>query len=159
MNTYSRRSSFFAIASGAAVVLCRICSPAVAAQSSPTNRPHAYHANPPTGPLPVTIDPSELRGNRKAFVIYSVAAQIRELMYQVPCYCGCDEIRGHESLLDCFTTRHGITCGLCQKEALFCYLERTAKTPAEIREALATGKANVDLESFVDDFPEQTNLR
>ncbi|MGL1102582.1 PCYCGC motif-containing (lipo)protein, partial [Vibrio parahaemolyticus] len=34
------------------------------------------------------------------------------------CYCGCDETDDHNSLLDCFTSDHGVDCDICQKEVL-----------------------------------------
>jgi hypothetical protein len=98
---------------------------------------HAYHKEPPTGALPETLDPSRFKDNHPAFVAYSIAAKIRKLLYQEPCYCGCDAAQGHQSLLDCFTTRHGVLCHACQSEVLFC-LERKNKgsSAAEIREAM-----------------------
>lgn len=155
MKTYSRGYFLFSIASGAIALLDRYSLLAVAAQKPPAPTPHAYHAHPPTEPLPQTLDPSELRDNRNAFVIYTLAAQIKELLYQVPCYCGCDQQQGHESLLDCFITKHGIKCTICQREALFCYLERKTKTPSEIRHVMVAGKAQVDLQKYVDDFYQQ----
>lgn len=108
-----------------------------------TVSPPAYHTNAPTEPLPLTLDATQFSTNHPAFVAYSLASQVRETLYQVPCYCGCDKEHGHASLLDCFTSKHGVLCPICQKEVIFCYLERKrGKTPAEIREAMAEGKAS-----------------
>lgn len=105
-------------------------------------RPHAYHDHPSTEPLPETLDPSQFASNHVAFVVYRVAAQIKQTLFQVPCYCPCDRRQGHTSLLDCYRDRHGVACPTCQKELLFCFRElQKAKTPAQIREAIERGKA------------------
>jgi len=38
---------------------------------------------------------------------YAVAAKIKNILYQQPCYCHCDRSHGHTSLLDCFASKHG----------------------------------------------------
>src|ERR1700677_5240075 len=43
---------------------------------------HSYHPEPPTGPLPATLNPSHFADNKVVFVTYSLAAQIREVLYQ-----------------------------------------------------------------------------
>jgi hypothetical protein len=118
----------------------------------PRQRKLAYHNNPPTEPLPATLDPAQFASDRGAFVAYRVAAEERELLYQVPCYCPCDRKYGHKSLLDCFTTKHGSLCLECQKEAVFCYLQRNnRKNPEEIRKDIAAGKAwDLDLSRYSD---------
>jgi hypothetical protein len=109
--------------------------------SQPVHHP-AYHESAPTAPLPLTLNPAQFEYNRTAFVAYAVAGRVRETLYQEPCYCHCDREAGHTSLLDCFTGKHGAMCSVCQREAIFCYLERQkGKTPAEIRDALAKGDA------------------
>lgn len=46
-----------------------------------------------------------------------------DLARRIPCYCGCGDFLGHESLLDCFVTReggfndHAAGCGVCGREA------------------------------------------
>ena len=119
--------------------------------SEPVHHP-AYHANAPTTPLPATLSPGQFQYNRTAFVAYAVAERVRETLYQEPCYCHCDREAGHTSLLDCFTGRHGAMCSVCQREAIFCYLERRrGKSPAEIRRALAQGDAlRMPLEATAD---------
>ena len=161
MKTYSRGYFLFSIASATVALLDRFSTLAVAVQNppAPAPPPRAYHKHAPTEPLPSTLDPSELQDNRNAFVIYTLVAEIKEILYQVPCYCGCDQQQGHESLLDCFITKHGVKCTICQKEALFCYLERKTKTPAEIRDVMASGKPQVDLQKYVDDFYQQARSR
>lgn len=106
-----------------------------------------FHDHLPAQELPLTLDPAEFKENRSAFAAYTLAAGIKDILYQVPCYCGCDKERGHESLLDCFTTRHGVHCPICQKEVFYCDEQTTKKhTAAWIREQLKKGKSDrVDL--------------
>lgn len=113
----------------------------------------AYHNAPPTEPLPMTLDPAPFANNRSAFVAYSLARKIREVLYQVPCYCGCDRFSDHKSLLDCFTTKHGVGCHICQRGVIFAREQaRTGKTAAEIREAMERGGlGGFDRDKYVDD--------
>jgi len=105
-------------------------------------RPHAYHDHPSPEPLLDTLDPPQFASNRTAFVVYRLAAQIKQTLFQVPCYCPCDRRQGHTSLLDCYRDRHGVACPTCQKELLFCFREQQkGKTPAQIRDGIARGKA------------------
>jgi hypothetical protein len=101
-----------------------------------------YHSDPSPTPLPLTLDPEQFIDNPNAFAAYSVSAQIREVLFQVPCYCWCSREQGHQSLLDCFTGRHGVTCGICQREAIYSFIRhKNGKTTPQIRRGLARGKA------------------
>jgi hypothetical protein len=103
---------------------------------------HAFHNEPPSAPLPPTLDPAQFVRDRPACVSYAIAAENRALLYQEPCYCGCDREDRHESLLDCFTGTHGIRCLVCQEEAIFIREQsRSGATAAEIRRGLAAGEA------------------
>jgi Protein of unknown function with PCYCGC motif len=103
----------------------------------------AFHDHPPVGITLTTLDPQQFKDNPSAFVAYTLASRIRETLYQVPCYCGCDKETGHASLLDCFSTRHSVHCHMCQRESIFSYLQRQkGKTPMQIREAMSKGKAD-----------------
>jgi len=123
-----------------------------AKQESPAKpkRPLTYHNEPPTDPLPAPLDPRQFTENKAAFVTYSIAAKIREVLYQEPCYCPCVRQRGHKSLLDCFMDQHGVWCEICHKEVIFAYEQsRAGKTPAEIRLALENGDAwKIDIKNF-----------
>ena len=57
-------------------------------------------------------------------VIYVNAAQNKELLEKIPCYCGCGESAGHKNNYDCFIHEnkedgrvvwddHGTKCGVC----------------------------------------------
>jgi Protein of unknown function with PCYCGC motif len=114
----------------------------------------AYHPAPPSGSVPATQDPSQFRKDPSAFVAYEVASQIRELLYQEPCFCPCDKEEGHQSLLDCFTTRHASWCETCKQEVFLCYEQnRSGKSAAEIRNAIANGAwTKVDIAKYSDEY-------
>ena len=96
----------------------------------------AFHPQPPSAPLPDTMEPS-LFTDKLVFNAYLVAGRIKTVLYQQPCYCHCDRSQGHGSLLDCFITRHGAGCNLCMKEAFYSFEQtRRGKTPAQIREGI-----------------------
>lgn len=111
-----------------ALILC-VGVALVASQGAQTNRQAPYHDHPSVEPLPATLDPTEFQENREAFVAYTLAARVRGLLYQIPCFCGCDRTQGHGSLLDCFVGRHGANCHLCQKEVLFCLHKTKRERP------------------------------
>src|SRR5260370_41623346 len=77
----------------------------------------SYHAYAPKPPITTTLDPNQFPDalNRN---VYALAGQIRPVPFQQPCYCYCDPSLGHKSLLDCFSSTHGPTCDICQKEAV-----------------------------------------
>lgn len=99
----------------------------------------SYHAYALKPPYPATLDPKRFPDalNRN---VYALAAKIRPVLYQQPCYCYCDRHEGHKSLLDCFVGTHGAECDICQKEAVLSYqLTQKGKTPAQIRAAIVHG--------------------
>jgi Protein of unknown function with PCYCGC motif len=113
---------------------------------------HSYHDHAPTGPLPPILDPAQFKDDRASFVAYSLARRIPSVLYQVPCYCPCDKEQGHQSLLDCFTSRHGQRCAACRAEVIFCFAKtRKGKRPEDIREGIALGEAwNIALTKYTD---------
>ncbi|HKW89281.1 MAG TPA: PCYCGC motif-containing (lipo)protein [Candidatus Acidoferrales bacterium] len=50
-----------------------------------------------------------------------MAGKVRAVLYQEPCYCGCDTNDGHKSLLDCYTTKHASECDICRQEGIYVY--------------------------------------
>ena len=129
-------------------------NPSSAAQPSaataPAERVPAYHKHAPKGPLPATLDPKLFPDplNQK---VYAIAAKEKKILYQQPCYCGCDrEEVHHKSLLDCYVDRHASFCATCRMEAVFAYQEhRKGKTAAQIRQEIISGKwRNVDLSPY-----------
>lgn len=109
----------------------------------------AYHANRSKEPLPDTLDPSQF-SDVQTQNVYALAAKVKSVLYQQPCYCHCDKEKGHTSLLSCFTDRHASVCALCQKEAVLSYTEtKKGKTAAEIRKEIIDGKwKDVDLSLY-----------
>jgi hypothetical protein len=111
-----------------------------------------YHDHAPAGPLPSPLDARLFRISRAASVAYYLASQIKETLYQEPCYCPCNKSQGHQSLLDCFADKHGSKCVTCQREAVFCYLQSgEGRTAAEIRQAMERGEMQkIDWETEID---------
>jgi hypothetical protein len=109
----------------------------------------AYHPSRPTGPLPETLNPAQFTDVQTQNV-YALAAKIKAVLYQQPCYCHCDKDIGHTSLLSCYTDRHASVCALCQKEAVLAYTEsQKGKTAAQIRKEIIDGKwKDVDLSKY-----------
>lgn len=114
----------------------------------------AYHAQPPQGPLPATMSPQEFP-DPVVQNAYTVAARVKKALYQQPCYCHCDRSQGHESLLDCFASKHGSGCGTCILEAFYTYEQtRKGKTPSQIREGIERGEwKTVDLNKYQKPLP------
>ncbi|MGH9475802.1 MAG: CYCXC family (seleno)protein [Terriglobales bacterium] len=90
--------------------------------------------------LPPTLNPQQFSDPRVR-AAYAMAAQVRAVLYQEPCYCGCDkEAIHHKSLLDCFAGDHASICQTCMMEGVYSYEEtKKGKTPAQIRAALESG--------------------
>jgi len=110
-----------------------------AAQSAAAEPIPAFHNAAPTGPLPETLSPS-LFQDALAQNAYTLAARVKKVLYQQPCYCHCDRSQGHGSLLDCFTGHHAAVCGTCEREAFYSYEQtQKRKTPAQIREGIERG--------------------
>lgn len=106
----------------------------VAAQDVP-----AHHSTAPAGALPDTVDPKTFRDGLTENS-YAMAAKIKAVLYEQPCYCFCDKADGHTDLLDCFTTNHASTCNICRMEAIFAYEEtRKGRTPEQIRKEIIKG--------------------
>ncbi len=76
-------------------------------------------------------DPSVLRGNETGKTInpakfagrtarsYQLAAENRELLDHMYCYCHCKRSVGHKSLLSCFVDNHAAKCDICQDQAFY----------------------------------------
>ncbi len=100
----------------------------------------SFHERPSAEPLPKTLDP-QVFADPTIRNAYQRAAEIKQILYQQPCYCFCDRALQHSSLLDCFVTDHAAQCNVCRDEALYCYREfRKKRTAAQIRKALMLRK-------------------
>ena len=110
----------------------------------------SYHAYALKPPIPATLEPKEFPDalNRN---VYALAAKVKPVLYQQPCYCYCDRSVGHKSLLDCFASAHGSQCDICQKEAVLAYQQtQKGKTPAQIRAAIIRGDwKSVDMKPYM----------
>ena len=144
-----RNAVVAATLASAALVGFGIGAAYVSAQSAGTEDLPAYHANPPSAPLPATLDP-KLFPDAQNRNIYAVAAKEKAVLYQQPCYCRCDRHVGHKSLLDCYVDRHASVCDVCKKEAAYAYQQsKLGKTPAQIRAAIIQGKwKDADLSKY-----------
>jgi hypothetical protein len=114
----------------------------------------AFHAEPPTGDLPSTLEPSIYSSDKLVFNAYVVAGRSKKILYQEPCYCHCDRSNGHGSLLDCFAGTHGAGCDICQKEAFYSYEQmRRGKTAAQIRDGITHGEwQKVNIAKYQKDY-------
>ena len=86
----------------------------------------AYHSQVPPGALPPTMDPTAFN-NPIVQNAYAVAAKVKRVLYQQPCFCHCDRSIGHESLLDCYVGKHAAVCDVCMKEAFYRSEEHTSE--------------------------------
>jgi hypothetical protein len=114
----------------------------------------AFHNEAPTGQLPETLGPS-LFSNVVVQNAYALAARVKKVLYQQPCYCHCDRSQGHKSLLDCFTSTHGSGCGVCMREAIYSYEQsKKGKTAAQIRQGIERGEwQQVDMSKYQTPVP------
>ncbi|PLS16255.1 hypothetical protein CVD28_17410 [Bacillus sp. M6-12] len=93
--------------------------------------------------------PGFLQGKDKAMaVIYAAAGQNKELLENIPCYCGCSESAGHRDNYDCFIHEnkesgavvwddHGTRCGVCLETASESItLYKSGKSIKEIRDLI-----------------------
>lgn len=122
--------------------------------SNPADDIPAYHPSAPlkVSALPPILSGAKLTGENFRFPwqvhVYQQAAQIGNVIYQLPCNCRCDRALGHTSLRSCYEGLHGTECSTCAKEAFFAYrMTKQGKTPAQIREAIHRHEyENIDLE-------------
>jgi hypothetical protein len=123
--------------------------------SNPADDVPAYHSSAPlkVSALPPILSGAKLRGENFRYPwqvhVYQQAAQIGNVIYQLPCNCRCDRSLGHTSLRSCYEGLHGTECSTCAKEAFYAYrLTKQGKTPAEIRAGIARHDyESIDLEN------------
>lgn len=71
----------------------------------------------PGGTVGLSTLSSDLRG------LYHAVAEHEHTVEAVGCYCGCEQMLGHDDLLECFVRpdgmweRHAVGCAVCQTEA------------------------------------------
>ena len=118
-------------------------------QSQSADDVPAFHNQAPAGALPATMSPDNF-SDPVVQNAYALAAHVKKVLYQQPCYCHCDRSQGHESLLDCFVSKHGAGCETCVREDLYSY-EQThkGKTPTQIRAGIIQGEwQSVDISKY-----------
>jgi hypothetical protein len=122
--------------------------------SNPADDVPAYHPSAPlkVSALPPILSGAKLTGTNFRFPwqvhVYQQAAQIGNLIYQLPCNCRCDRALGHTSLRSCYEGLHGTECSTCAKEAFLAYrLNKQGKSAAQIRDAINRHEyESIDLE-------------
>ena len=150
---------FFGLAFGLLLVpqqaASKLTQDSSAAPSSASEQVPAYHALSPKGELPATMDPG-LFTDPVVQNAYAVAAKVKRVLYQQPCYCHCDRSQGHKSLLDCFASKHGSGCGTCIYEDFYAYEQSSkGKSAAQIRAGIIKGEWNkVDAAKYQRPLPE-----
>ena len=109
----------------------------------------AFHSAPPSKPLGNTMDPKQFNDGSTQNA-YAMAAKVKNVLYQEPCFCGCDANDGHRSLYDCFATDHGAACDTCRMEAIYSYEQtRKGRTATQIRKQIIDGEwKKVDLSQY-----------
>jgi Protein of unknown function with PCYCGC motif len=117
----SRRNGLL-VAGGAVIVLAAIYFGA-------TKWRAAHVSDFPNPANAATLDPALYTG--PAHDAYLVARTHPGLLAQLHCYCGCDRVYGHTSLLDCFRGTHSAHCGTCIGEALDAERMYKAGTPVD----------------------------
>jgi hypothetical protein len=104
--------------------------------AGPSDKPNANPSDKPSVPgEPPVLDPNKFFGHAKSG--YAAAQLCPEICAKLFCYCGCDMTDDHDSLLDCFTTDHGVDCHICQEEALIALkMKREGKSMKQIQQAI-----------------------
>ena len=124
------------------------------AQSAADEAVPAFHQQAPQGELPATMNP-DLFTEPVVQNAYAVAAKIKKILYQQPCYCHCDRSQGHKSLLDCFASKHGAGCGTCIYEDFYAFEQSSkGKSAAQIRTGIIKGEwKSVDATKYQQPLP------
>src|SRR5580700_10110408 len=115
----------------------------------PAVRIPSFNPGPPAKPLADTLSPAEFTDPLTKNA-YAMAAKIKNVLYQQPCFCYCDANDGHHSLYDCFVSDHGANCNTCRMEGIFAYEQtRKGQTPAQIRKEIINDEwKKVDLMQY-----------
>ncbi len=111
-----------------------------AATGAPDNQNRSQTLSPTSSQAPKqqekpVLDPNNYVG--EAHAGYAAAKECPEVCAKLFCYCGCDNTDDHSSLLDCFTSDHGVDCYICQQEALIALkMTKSGKTLPEIQKVI-----------------------
>ncbi len=124
--------------------------------SDPQDDVPAYHPLPPDKrqTLPPILSGKQLTGQffreKWQVEVYKEAAQIPNVLYQLPCYCRCDRALGHGSLHSCFEGTHGAICATCAAEEAYAFkMTKAGKTPEQIRAGIERKEyESIDLDAL-----------
>jgi Protein of unknown function with PCYCGC motif len=133
----------------AAVALPASPQGTAAKPAQPAKKIPAFHSAPAATKLADTMDPKQFN-DVATQNSYAMAAKIKNVLYQQPCFCYCDANDGHHSLFDCFVSDHAASCNICRMEGIFAYEQtRKGQTPAQIRKAIINDEwRKVDLTQY-----------
>jgi len=117
--------------------------------TQPAKKIPAFHSASATAKLPATMDPKQFN-DVATQNSYAMAAKVKSVFYQQPCFCYCDANDGHHSLLDCFVTDHAASCNICRMEGIFAYEQtRKGQMAAQIRKEIINDEwKKVDLNQY-----------
>lgn len=98
----------------------------------------AHHPTPRTGLTAADVEVAErYAAYPRIAEVYTMAAQIPQVLDGLYCYCDCSRHSGHRSLLTCFQDDHGAACDVCLTEAALAYrMTQDGKSLKEIRKAV-----------------------
>ncbi len=106
----------------------------------------AYNSKPPlpSTQLPPVLRPDQLSADSQSrpFVAraYRIAARIHRTLFQLPCYCHCDQSIGHNSLRSCYADDHASHCVACLQELYYAdSMLKRGKTAQQIRAGIEHG--------------------
>jgi hypothetical protein len=145
------------IIAGYAIPASTLPGHAVHAQwSDPAVDIPAYHPQPPpkNEALPPILSGEQLTGpffrEKWQVEVYREAAQIPNVLYQLPCYCRCDRALGHTSLHSCFEGTHAAICSTCAQEGAYAYqMTKQGRTPKQIRAGIERKEyESIDLDAL-----------
>jgi Protein of unknown function with PCYCGC motif len=121
------------------------------ADNSATEPIPAYHVVPSSAAEnEKTLDPEDFAHDPVTRNAYAMAAKVKKVLYQQPCYCYCDHSQAHTSLLSCYTGDHAAYCEVCKKEAIYAYEQtKQHKTAKQIRAGIIHGEwQKIDLAQY-----------
>lgn len=110
-------------------------APGQATQKELENAPDPAVSTTAQKPPKEVLNPEQYVGKvRMGYMAAKAAPEICEKLF---CYCGCDYTDEHASLLDCFTSDHGVDCYICQEAAIMALkMKRKGETLSNIQKAV-----------------------
>jgi hypothetical protein len=86
-------------------------------------------------PAGMVLDAQQFTG--KVATSYAAAKEIPDVLCKLFCYCGCDKMDKHTTLLECFVSEHTKGCLVCQDEAIEALrMKKEGKTISEIQHSI-----------------------